>query len=730
MIGAIGCSSNGNSPAGAAGSTSASGGSGNASAGNDSTGAGNTSNGSAGARPKPDTGPSSPYDNGMTKVGQIDAPATKLPPLPEMTHVIAYQNDDSASITFDPVDGAVDYRVYALPADGDITVSGDSVVIKDGTYRCAGTRETPQTNADDEPVVGGGAIHAMVDKQTVGGFKRTLANATIGYVYTDPGPGLVPVYALGESDPNGDSTCYFARWEASRAKIYTTSESQRKELLAKFFRDDGIVFYVPEAASDKTAVIYFDEVRPPPHFMDRWYVPEGPEADVHPNKVPAFNVLKSAAPGTQPLMRAFYGNQCGWSHDELAVGKERFNRIYHQGDKQPMFSLLWSGITKPTTLVVEALGAGCPFQGHVTPKAFPAFTVPFGDAPIVHQPWLTLDDARAKSTTGELFINGQFAAANKPKAIARAFINVAPVPHPKMDFLATFGPDSTPETFTEIPSCGTMNCYQTWRQQSPTFDQEFINAENAPGGGGAGYFAYGNVMGEWWVSYADTAGDTNGKYRLTANKKASISASKFLHVTMEADAYSTARRYPQILISDVDIPVQSNLEKGHTLVVQPRASINEKIDFPVSYELQICNLRTWDVNNQCPVYDLYHVLDDAGNIVRLQPNAEVGENSSADHRALFDVFASSSRVYLFLNGQPYACADLPEQGVPSGEVTVTWGDALYHSAVDHTFAFHTDHMLVEQRRHFDNLGFSSGVPAPTWDETRLPCAAPISLAEP
>jgi hypothetical protein len=82
---------------------------------------------------------------------------------------------------------------------------------------------------------------------------------------------------------------------------------------------------------------------------------------------------------------------------------------------------------------------------------------------------------------------------------------------------------------------------------------------------------------------------------------------------------------------------------------------------------------------------------------------------------------------LFLDGAPYGCADLPGGAAPSGSVTVTWGDALYHSGVDHTFAFHTAHMMIEQSRHYDNLGFSSGVSAPTWDETRLPCAAPITL---
>jgi hypothetical protein len=70
---------------------------------------------------------------------------------------------------------------------------------------------------------------------------------------------------------------------------------------------------------------------------------------------------------------------------------------------------------------------------------------------------------------------------------------------------------------------------------------------------------------------------------------------------------------------------------------------------------------------------------------------------------------------------------LPATGVPSGPVTVTWGDVLYHSAVDRTMKFHAAHLRLDTRRHYDNLGFSSGLPAPGWDESRLPCAAPIAL---
>jgi hypothetical protein len=314
-----------------------------------------------------------------------------------------------------------------------------------------------------------------------------------------------------------------------------------------------------------------------------------------------------------------------------------------------------------------------------------------------------------------------------PKAVARSFITVSPKPHPTMDFFASFAPGSTPETFTTIP-CGVQggNCFATFRQTSATWDETFIDVEQGPTAN-TGLYSIGQVLGELWLTYADDGADTNGKFRMTAKQKATMNTSSFLHVTMEVNSYSTGRRYPQILISDQDVPVQYNLPSGHTIVVQPRGDVNEVYDWPVEYQVEICNLRTWDVNNQCPLYDLYHVLDSSGKITRLQPNAEVGEHANADHRITYDVYVSTGRIYLYLDNAPYACANLPSVGAPpAGPVTVTFGDALYHSAVDHTYAFHTAHQQIETQRHYDNLGFSSGVPAPAWDETRLPCAAPIT----
>jgi hypothetical protein len=750
---AIGCGSghiDDGSADGGAGGASSGGSSGVGSSGVGSSGVG-ASSGSSGAG---DDGGYvfSGYDSGLTTVGALDAaPPTTLPLLPSLTNVVGTLNDDSVSITFDPVVGALDYRVYALPADGDVTVaSGGGVVVHNGTYRCAGNRETPDPNVDNtkSAAAQGDFVTTQVDQQTVGGFKRTLAGATLGYVYTQPGPGLVPVYALGDSNANADSDCSFSRWNESRAKHYTTSEPERTQLLAEFARDDGPVFYVPSASSGSTTSIYSDL-----QSTSFFYFAEGAEAAVHSSKKLAFSVLTAPTAGTVPLMRVYYSNNCGFSHDELVAGQERFNRAYKQGSSLPWWTLMWTGITGPTTLVVEALDNQCPFQGHLSPTAIPQVTAFFGSSPLIHQPFVTLDGVRTASATTEVFINGQHAPAWQwdgtktgsstptaaqllantgageplPKATARSFINVQPNKHGAMDFLATFPPGGTPETFTTVP-CGVPggNCYATWRQQSKTFDQMFIDVEsdknNSP------MIGYGPVLGEYWVTYADIGADTNGKYRLTANQKATMSASTFLHVTMEADSYSTARRYPQILISDQSAPVQYNMSQGHTLVVQPIGRVSQWYYWPLDYALQVCNKREWDVNNQCPQYDLYHVTKADGMTVdHLAPNAEVGEHASVDHRAIYDVYASTGRVYLFLDGQPYGCANLPASGAPgAGPVSVTWGDALYHSAVDLTVGFHTDHMQIEQRRHFDNLGFSSGVAAPTWDETRLPCASPIT----
>jgi len=634
-------------------------------------------------------------------------PATTLPPLPRLTGVRASVSGDSVSISFEPLADAVDYRVYALPQNQDISAAANGeVTIRNAVYRCAGNREVPPVALDGSPTIPGGYMKTLVDGQDVNGYTRSLDEATLGHVYLESGKDRVPVYALGDSDPTAENEFYFMRWTASRVKQYVTSETERAALLARGFRDDGVAFYVPAASGAQTRWINTST-----DAKARYYFPDGPEAAARQGLTQAFPVLANPEPGTAPLMRVFYLNLSNTSHDELVAGVPRFERARRQGASLPRFELRWSGLTEKTTLVVEALSAGCPsLLGLLSPISLPANAT--------HPAWLTIDEARAASPEGALYVNGQFAAGSRPSAIARAFVDVAPQPAPDLDWSWGFRADDTLGDFTSQP-CGdpSGNCFQDFRKRSDRFDTSFYYVETdrqvlAP------------MLGELWVMYADLASGVNGKFRITPLEKAQISADAFLHVTMEVNAFTTLLRYPQIVISDQDPPVQHTLVNGNALVIQTWS------DWPNLFELQVCDHRLWEVNIQCPVVDLHHYFDtnDPTKELSLAPHAEVGERLGVDRATRFEAYISTSRAYLLLDGEPYGCVDLPATGVPVGAATVTFGDVLYHSDNDQLqfYPFVHEHLQHDAQRHFDNLGFKSGVPAPAWDLARLPCTSKLT----
>ena len=146
-------------------------------------------------------------------------------------------------------------------------------------------------------------------------------------------------------------------------------------------------------------------------------------------------------------------------------------------------------------------------------------------------------------------------------------------------------------------------------------------------------------------------------------------------------------------------------------------------DWPYRYELQVCDHKNWDVNDQCPRFEFFKQLDpnDKDQTIGLAPNVEVGDHVGMDFANRWEIYVSTRRAYVFFDGRPYGCADLPSAGVPAGDVTVTYGDVLYHSGVDHLFDFTARRLQTASLRHFDNLGFKSHVAAPAWDESRIPC---------
>ncbi len=667
-------------------------------------------------RVDPDAQPAGGETGGTTPV----TPTTKLPALPALGHVTGSVLGDAVKLQFDPVDGAKDYRVYVLPADGDITVESDGhVSAKSAIYRCAGARMAPAASAD--AVSGASAwVRTLVDGAKIDGYTRSKAEATLGYVYATEGPGRIPVYALGDPRPKADNECYYGRWTESRLKTYTTSADERASLIGKRWRDDGIAFYVDGggAVSVQTA--------PSSDGGARLYFVDGPEAKVRKGATPTFKVLAAKTGDAVPLMRVHYANGCGDSHDELVAGDARFQRAYHQGN-QPLTDLHWSGLTAPTTLVIEALDDLCPYAGTLAPTAKPAMFTMFGTTKLDYPTWLTLDQAKAASPLGELFINGQ-GEATKPKPIARTFVKVEPTVPTGLDFFEGFSAPLAP--FADEPDCGAAaagsTCWQQFRRVSKDYDTDFMFTETERNG-------FAAVLGELWTGYGDVGADVGGKFRFTPKARAKMAGDSFLYVTMETSTFTTGRRYPQIIISDQAPPIDWAFEKGHSLVVQT-FNVNTS-SWPNQLAVEVCDARKWDVNQQCPAFhDLHENLDPASKdtVAALAPTDEVGEHAGLDRSTTWEVWASSHRVYLYLDGKPHGCADLPTTGIPTGSVSVTFGDVLYHSGVDsmdNLSTFVGKHGQLESHRHFDNLGWKNGAAPPPWNETLFPCAKAAQMGK-
>jgi hypothetical protein len=644
---------------------------------------------------------------------------TALPPLPQLPGVTAGVVGDSVNLTVIPVEGARDYRVYVLPPDDAITATDDGhVSVANAIYRCGGDRQAAAVG-HDATKLDGQNIKTLVDGQDVSGFTRRLEDANLGYVYVTPGEGRVPVYALGDPGESADNRCFGQRWNESRVKRYVTSEATRAELVAQKWRDDGVAFYVP-AGVEGTRPVYFTQ-----EGSDRktnlFYV-DGQEGDVRGAGSAEFNVLTEAGTDTQPLMRVHYFADCGRAHDELVAGMPRFERARFQGDKLPIFDLHWSGITGETTLVVEALDQGCPYGGAIGPSSRPAGREDNVDYPV----FLTLEEASAASPTGEVFLNGHHDEANEPRPIARSFVKVSPAPKPEMDWFTGFGSDETLPDFASSSwdePCGKDNCLAEYREKSDLMDMTFGSVT-------AKRFAAATVLGELWVMYADVGADVGGKFRMTPTTKATLAADAYLHITMEASSFTTARRYPQIMVSDAEAPVQWNLPTANTVIIETFPDL-DAVNWPAALVMQVCDHRPWEVNDQCPAADLYRLRADSGEVTFLGANPELSELTGVDRSTRFDVYMSTRRTYLFVDNRPYGCVDMPESGVPaSGPVTVTFGDVLYHSGVDPVFSYHENNLKVASSRHYDNLGFKSAVEGPAWDEQNLPCYPASTFGRP
>jgi hypothetical protein len=695
----------------------------------------------------PGDGSVSPGADTGQVVGQLDgAPDTNLGPLPPLVNVTATEREDSVGIDFDPVDKAVDYRVYPLPSPGDVTPNADgSLTIKNAIYRCAGLRETydleNNLNASNASLV---TFNSPFNWQAQVG-----ANPTLGYVYVSPAADRIPVYAVAgyPSPPEKGGVSPELGWRESRFKIYTTDPNERQTLLAQNWRDDGIVFYVPATASSATQTVYSSQNVVPSsngagdvftQHLQYYFLAadQSTHASDSMAPAPAFQVLAapdtSAAPATQPLMAVLY--QTDQAHTELAVGNERYQRALNQGDG-PLWHLEWTGVTQPTVLVVEALASGCPYQGFLSAQHL--------DAP-PHQTLYTLDELQAASSTGEVFINGEYDGVTAaPIPLARSFVQVSPQPHAPADWDwyqgFNVGTDFGPVTMLPSPSSGSTTCDWTGCVgQTPVFD--FAAYELDQVANGTAVFTYGQLQGQMWEAFDDTGQDVTGRLRFTAQQTTTVASDTYLHVTMSVNIVSTQRRYPQIIVTDQPPPIDCYKDgcngvgsaTSNTLLVQTINGPSMRLETQAIHGL--VNGAEWNVNNQAPAHELLDFDSLDMNVVGANMGADPPfEHAGIDRLTRFDAYISSQKLYVFMDGAPAGCTTYPSAFALQGTVTVTFGDVIYHETADQSamdprlMSFIQRHQFSETTRRFDDLAFKGAVSAgsdpllSSWDETRLPC---------
>jgi hypothetical protein len=669
-----------------------------------------------------------------------------VPELPPLVNVEVKKNGDTAVIEFEPVFGAKDYRIYPEPADPSAWLIGDNgeVGVKNGIYRCAGDRVFQPRELDDANLFDC-AITGC--DNTRHNYNRTEEEAVLGFVFLTPGPDRLPVYRL--ADPNGGGGFRNADWlapiypEANSAE-YVSDLARRDELLKQGYRDDGIVFYTAKDAprpvyrikytqeadwQGDNVVLYFTDG---PEYDERSTQPQEDIADFGER----FTILDTEEPGSVALHRLSYP-----PFDVLAAGEARFDLALHQGGR-PINAVSWPGIKGKTRFIVEALDQGCPFpNGYINAMHVDADVDRTSGEPF-NQPSITLDEARLSS--GEVFINGQHEPNNRPKPVARAYVDVTPDPKPEMDFLETFDEGAEWEPFTKWQD---NNCF-VLRNSKWAIDTS----------GCTDNFAYGPLLGQFVLGFADGGSSCNVSMT-PKNVPTAIAADRFLHVRMSTDIPSTNRRYPQIMITDrplyddpgpdegnfFDVPVHNRLGKlsfqlsgpdgqegtaddepaegGQTIVVQPFAGYQET-------QIEYCDKRGWGVSQQCPRANVYghHAGDYTEEWEQSWTPVPVqGAMAGYDRPVKWDVYASTSRVYVFMDDKPAACAVLPQGRMPVGPVTVAYRAVLYHCGIDEAsdpksgHQYEHNYSLCHSDHHMDDFGIELSAPEPAWDESVLPC---------
>ena len=220
---------------------------------------------------------------------------------------------------------------------------------------------------------------------------------------------------------------------------------------------------------------------------------------------------------------------------------------------------------------------------------------------------------------------------------------------------------------------------------------------------------------------------------------------------MSSDIPSTGRRYPQIMVTNVPldpdpapdagnidiVPVHARLGNfpyqvigpdgvagtaddepamgGRTIVVQPFGGYQET-------QIEFCDTRGWGVSQQCDRANVYGFHAGDYQDTWEQPWTPVpvqGDVAGFDRPVQWDVYTSTKRVYVFMDGKPSGVRRAARGRMPAGPVTVAYRAVLYHCGIDETVTpddtghkYEHDYSICHSDRHMDDFGIELSVRRP------------------
>ena len=426
----------------------------------------------------------------------------------------------------------------------------------------------------------------------------------------------------------------------------------------------------------------------------------------------------------------------------------------------------------PTTLVIEAIDAACPYSGALAPQ-HQDITVTIDEVPVADRitfSLFTADEIRARF--GSLVLNGhgrspalgQPGPTAPPKVLARTAVRVTPggkaTPR-TADFFDDFD-GASGALVASGPADDVGRSYKQGRR--------FTNSK-------WDFFVYGDQdekaqlseeRGLLHVTLPDWEQDIFSTVVAVPRAPVPLSDTSYLHLTFEVPSNATSRRYWWVGLCGAAQAGQTFDAEGHFA--------GHLVQTSFFYEPDGLNVSTdgWNCLQFFPrdgapfglgpedtrtESDILVMVNKAGapardNVVNLSPaqypsyaaapswfrtqNADgsfgagvLDDQLLIGQRTRFDAWIKRDRVLLYVNGKQRLCNDFPGFALTMAEGAVAFGQVLYHSAAERLeFSrdyndrtgqrYYLENAPYVDEREWDNVGYEAHVGAPS-DFDPAPC---------